>query len=344
MLGAILQDKQHLMREVIERSTVLNVPIHAAIELTHRCNLQCVHCYLDVLERNELTCAEWHTAIDRLKAAGTMFLLFTGGEALVRDDFLDIAGYARKQGFFIGLMSNFTLVTPELANGIARLQPYLLNTSLYGATSETHDAITGVPGSFNKTLRGIELFVERGLVPDVQTTIMKENVHEVKEIRALVTGMGAHAVMSISMVPARSGSDYPLDHVPEAAELHACGWLPDIADCRDDDGSCRAGKSVCCLSPSGDVTPCMLAPIRLGNILEQDFGGFWIKNPVAELRSLRSMKAEDQVDCTGCELKKYCQRCTGISLLECGRITGNSPSACRLAKIRRTVIMMEAGG
>lgn len=339
-----MEGKQHLVREVIDRCTELYIPVEVGIELTHRCNLRCCHCYIDVRELNELSLEEWKAAIDKLKAAGTMFLLFTGGEPLERRDFLDIAGYARGQGFFIGLLSNFTMVTPELADEIARLGPYKLNTSLYGATAETHDAITGVRGSYNKTLQGIELFVERGLVPDVQTTVMKENVREIREIAKLVAGMGAQSIMDINIVPARSGSNFPMEYIPEARDLRDCGWIPGEDDCTDEDGLCRAGKSVCSISPSGDVYPCFLAPIRLGNINEQDFQDFWTKEPLRELNILRNMKAEDQERCYSCEMKKFCQRCTGISYLECGILTGSSPSACRLAEIRKAVSMTEAGG
>ena len=344
MLGTIMEDRQHLVQEVIDRCTTLYIPIQAAIELTHKCNLHCSHCYIDVQERNELVVEEWKLVIEKLKAAGTMFLLFTGGEALARKDFLEIAGYARRQGFFVGLLSNFTLVTPELAAGIAKLRPYQLNTSLYGATPETHDIITGIRGSYNQTLRGIELFVQQGLVPDVQTTIMKENVHEVREIKRLVTDMGARPIMDINMAPTRGGHDYPLSHVPGVKELRKSGWIPQTNSCTSDEGLCRAGKSICTISPSGDVYPCTMVPFRLGNILHDDFNSFWHTRPAVELCAFRDLKVEDSPQCAVCELQKYCQKCIGITYRECGKISVSSPSACRLAEIRKALVTAETGG
>ena len=90
------------LREVLKKFTALNMPIEATLELTYRCNLKCIHCYVDCKDLpDELTFDEWRDVLDQLKAAGFIYLLFTGGEIMVRPDFLDIASYARSCGFFI---------------------------------------------------------------------------------------------------------------------------------------------------------------------------------------------------------------------------------------------------
>ena len=89
-----------LLHEVMSKSAQINIPLQAALELTYRCNLRCAHCYVDIKEKDELSFKDWCDVMDQLKAMGTVYLLFTGGEILKRDDFIDIALYARRSGFY----------------------------------------------------------------------------------------------------------------------------------------------------------------------------------------------------------------------------------------------------
>ena len=103
-------------------------PIKGQIELTHRCNLNCVHCYCkgseDVArnmshaarlasstENRELTTQEWKEILDEIHRKGCLWLCFTGGEPLIRDDFLEIYSYAKEKGFIITINTNGLLLT-----------------------------------------------------------------------------------------------------------------------------------------------------------------------------------------------------------------------------------------
>ena len=222
-----------LLQEVIARCSRLNVPAQAVLELTYRCNLSCVHCYVDLAETDELTLEEWQGVVDQLKAAGTIYLLFTGGEVLLRDDFLDIATYARRSGFLIGLLSNLTLITADMARALAELKPLSLGTSLYGATAATHDAVTSKPGSFARTIEGIRLLVANGIVPTVQTLVMKVNMAELTEVKRLVESLGAKSRVDLGMIPSKTGARFPLDHEPGVEELVGCSWRPDSPNLDD---------------------------------------------------------------------------------------------------------------
>jgi radical SAM protein with 4Fe4S-binding SPASM domain len=314
----------------------LNIPLHVALELTYRCNLGCTHCYVDLDEPDELTFEEWKEVLSQLKAAGTVYLLLTGGEIMSRTDFLDIATYARNHGFFVGILTNCTLVTPAIAKAIAELRPFSLGTSLYGARAANHELVTQVPGSFQKTLEGIRLLVDAGLVPTVQTIVLNTNAAELTQIRELVEGLGARAHINAGMAPSKTGADFPFQHEPTDEELLSCGCQLDSPGPSEHSGSqlCKAGRGICSVSPHGDVFPCIMFPLKLGNLRESTFDSIWRLEPLAELRYLRSMRRSDLFACQSCELRAYCQRCTGIAYLEVGRIDGPSPSACRRAKRR----------
>jgi len=328
---------KHLLQEVISACSRMNIPAQAALELTYRCNLHCVHCYSDIYEPDELTSDEWKGIIDQLKEAGTIYLLFTGGEIMLRPDFLEIAAYGRHSGFLVGLLSNCTLLTPDLARDIAGLSPFSVATSLYGSSAATHESVTGVEGSFERTLNGIKLLVDRGLTTIVQTLVMKQNMAETSRIKDLVESLGARPIINIGMAPSKSGANYPFRHESALEDLMHCGWKPDVPDTMQNicAGTCKAGKAMCSVSPGGDVFPCIMFPLKLGSLRQSSFNAMWGLEPCAELRYLRSISSNDLAVCNKCDLAAYCHRCTGVAYIESGSMKGPSPSACRQAQVNK---------
>jgi radical SAM protein with 4Fe4S-binding SPASM domain len=331
-----VKPRRYLLQEVLARCSRLSIPAQAVLELTYRCNLHCVHCYVDIKETDELTLNEWKEVIDQLKASGTIYLLLTGGEIMLRPDFLEIAAYSRSSGFILGLMTNCTLVTPDMAQDIAELKFTYVTTSLYGASAATHDAVTRVNGSFEKALEGIKLFADRGLTPLVQTVVLKQNLSELEQLEKLVTSMGGRTNIDIGILPSKTGDDFPFQYEPGVAELVSCGWHPNTDNLTDNGvpGLCKAGKAMCSISPRGDVFPCPMFSLKLGNLRQSSFDKLWRLEPCAELRYLRSMRRTDLYACNHCHLAAYCHRCTGTAYLESGRIDGPSSSACRQAQMR----------
>src|SRR5438067_1698897 len=99
-------------------------PFRVLIELTHRCNLRCQHCYLDLLHPpEELSASEWKRVIDDMAASGTMFVTFSGGELFLRRDWLEIARHARARGLAVRLFTSGTRLTRADADAIAELRP-----------------------------------------------------------------------------------------------------------------------------------------------------------------------------------------------------------------------------
>ena len=96
------------------------IPVSGSIELTYRCNLRCIHCYLDRRSNLESTIARELTTqqiiaiIDQISDAGCLFLLLTGGEPLSRNDFPEIYRHAKKRGMILTVFTNGTLITDTI--------------------------------------------------------------------------------------------------------------------------------------------------------------------------------------------------------------------------------------
>lgn len=160
-------------------------PLEAAIEVTRRCPLECLHCYNnlpmgDLPARNrEMSKEEHMRLLDDLAELGTFWLLYSGGEIFARKDFLEIYTYAKKKGFLITLFTNGTLISEKIADYLVEWPPFSIEITLYGRTKETYEALTGITGSYERCLRGIENLRSRNLPLKLKTVATTINKHEV---------------------------------------------------------------------------------------------------------------------------------------------------------------------
>ena len=164
-----------------ERQSGQRAPLQVSIEVTRRCPLECLHCYnnlpmgdLDARHR-ELSKEEHFRVLDELVEMGCFWLLYTGGEIFARKDFLEIYTYAKQKGFLITLFTNGTLLTEAIADYLAQWPPFAIEITLYGRTRETYEALTAIPGSYDRCLRGIKFLRERGLPLKLKTVATSIN-------------------------------------------------------------------------------------------------------------------------------------------------------------------------
>src|SRR5262245_34341577 len=160
------------------------IPVEGVLEPTFRCNLECVHCYVNqpagsAAERaREVPLPRLRALIDEMVEAGCVNLLLTGGEVLVRPDFPELYLYALGRGLLVTVFTNGTLVTEHIADLFDRHRPLLVEISLYGMTPQTYERITRVPGSYQRCLEGIRRLVKRGVPLKLKTMLMSWNRHE----------------------------------------------------------------------------------------------------------------------------------------------------------------------
>src|SRR5688500_4966021 len=170
-------------------------PVRVTLEMTHRCPLNCSHCMncppMSAGARDqELTFDDFRRLLDELADAGTLWLLFTGGEIFARRDFLDIYTYAKQKGFLITLFTNGTMITPRVTDYLAEWRPFAIEITLYGRTKSTYERLTGIPGSYEKWLLWIHLLLERKLPLALKSVAVTINAHELHEMQAFADELG----------------------------------------------------------------------------------------------------------------------------------------------------------
>jgi len=321
------------------RATALGVPLSVHLDLTYRCNERCEHCYLDHDDHGEMTYAEISSLLDELAGAGALFLTLSGGEALLRPDFVAIVERARALGFCVRLKTNAVLVTPDIAAMLRTLGIHEVQVSVYSHRDGVHDAITKVPGSLRRTLAGIGAMRSAGLRVVIANVLMRANVADYAGVRSLAAELGVKCTIDPTVTPAMDGDrsllrlgidQETLRSVFEDQELADpeeadCGAPLEDADDLGDALPCSAGHSACYVSPYGDVFPCVQFPLPTGNVRTQKFTDIWRGS--AAMNEVRSIRVADLPTCSQCAHAGACTRCPGLAWLE-GSMRGPSQLDC----------------
>lgn len=341
--------KSATVAQLLNSATKKAIPVNALFELTYRCNLKCRHCYVVDHDSGELTTAEVKRVLDEMADAGTLFLTFSGGEALLRRDIFEIGEYAVKKGFALRLFTNGTTIDAETVARLKSLNLIDVGISVYGATASSHEFITDAPGSFARAMKALEILHEAGTQTIVKYMIMKHNVNEFSEARKLAENLGATFAFSYSVGPRLDGALSPCEYRVDADDLRvilADGFLyensvrikeSERVDCRGEGlaeaPTCGAARDQCTITPYGDVVPCTGLRLSAGNLRDKAFMELWSNSE--SFNKLRKIFMSDVKACRDCVSVGYCGRCPGFALLEDGDLLGPSSFACLTEEVGR---------
>ena len=163
------------------RRSPLDRPIGVKLELTHRCNLRCGFCFTDSPRRTlegtpDVSDATWLRVAEDAIAAGVIEAVVTGGEPLLRKELaLTVIEKFAEAGVAVSLVTNGWFVDEAVADRIAAIGDVRVHVSVDGASPEVHDAVRGVPGSWRRAMRAIDLLLARGVPVQVNHTISSAN-------------------------------------------------------------------------------------------------------------------------------------------------------------------------
>jgi radical SAM protein with 4Fe4S-binding SPASM domain len=331
------------------------IPISVMFEVTLRCNIRCVHCYN--FDRNaprpvseELAPEEVFDLLRQVREEGCLFVAFTGGEALVHPRIWDYIAEAGRRSMAVRILTNGTPLTDRVVDRLAAFEHLQgLDVSVYGATPETHDAITCVPGSFARTWAGIRRLRARGIRAKVKFVLMRSNAHEAAAMIAQAEAEGVPFLVDAHITARYDGTDSSLSQRPVRAQLEALYRGP-LRRFLEEAGLGRGPQPLRCncaidraaIMANGDVYPCVAAPLAGGNVRRQTFREIWRHSPVFE--RIRALREEDFRACHPCPLRPWCQREAGQSYLASGEYTGVDPWFCEEAEVVRAVLTTPPAG
>ena len=328
-----------LLAEMNQKALDLGLPISVHLDITYRCNERCVHCYLDHDDHGEMTTVEIINVLEQLADAGVFFLSLSGGEVLMRRDFFEIVERARKLLFNVKIKTNGVMIGEKEAARLRRLGVEQVQISVYSHRPEVHDAITKLPGSFERTIRAIRFLKSQGLKVTIANVLMAGNFSDQAGVAGLAKELGVLYTLDPTITPKMDGDMSILALRIPGSELrevfHNRELVGDVEEfcapppAPDEDVMeslpCSAGHTACYISPYGDVFPCVQFPLPSGNVRRQKFLDIW--NHSEQLNEVRSIRLKDLPTCSACSHAGTCSRCPGLAYME-GNMRGPSTADC----------------
>jgi radical SAM protein with 4Fe4S-binding SPASM domain len=327
------------------------IPWSASMELTARCNLKCAHCYINVpaddqnARKLELTSYEIYHLIDSMVEEGTLWLLLTGGEPLLRPDFSDIYIYAKRKGLLINLFTNATLVSDEIADLLAEYPLSSVEVTLYGATERTYEKVTNLPGSYSRCIRGIQLLLDRSIKVELKSMVLSMNRHEIHDMKSYAEKLGVNFRYDPLLNARLDGGLGPLKFRIPPEDVIAL----DMSDRRREESllsfiktfqntpfnsnmlyNCGAGLDSFHIDSHGNMTVCMMSRYCKFNLRKGSFAEGWHKF----LPQVRKERRNQSSPCSSCNLIPFCDQCAGWGYLEKGDPQQLVDYLCRVAHLR----------
>ncbi len=335
-----------------EKALEKRIPLFGSIELTYRCNVRCVHCYLGdnrqgVEDQQEMTTQEVMGLMDQMVEMGTLWLCITGGEPLVRPDFLDIYMYGIRRGLLLTVFTNGTLLTPKIADVLAEYRPFLTEVSLYGATAATYERVTGIPGSYERCLRGIRLLLERNIPLNLKSPLMTLNYHELPQMQAMADAFGVDFRFDTTIQAGIWQDNAPKTlrlSIQEAmdAETQSPGRMKKWAERIDASNEpslfpessyrCDAGLRSFHIDPYSNLGMCISDRRPAYNIRNGSFAEGW--NQAIPPVRLGAALSNEAAECQTCHLRAICGECPGRKQTEGIEENQKFEYLCTLAHLR----------
>ena len=342
-----------------QRQAGERAPMQVSIEVTRRCPLECLHCYNNLpmgdmdAKGRELSKEEHFRVLDELVEMGCFWLLYTGGEIFARKDFLEIYTYAKQKGFLITLFTNGTLITEKIADYLVEWPPFAIEITLYGRTRETYEALTAIPGSYDRCLRGIQLLRERGLPLKLKTVATSVNKHEVSAMRHFAEEeLGVEFKMDGQINPRIDCSQSPLAvrltpeevvaldlHAPKGASeyrrllQHDLENPPNLTK-NDTVYFCGGGMNSFALNANGEMGICVISQQETFSVREAGVKKVWEES----LLRLRMRKRTRVTKCVECRIQSLCGMCPANGELENGERESPVAFLCNVAHLRAAAI------
>jgi radical SAM protein with 4Fe4S-binding SPASM domain len=332
-------------------------PIYAVWEITLRCDLACRHCGSRAghARSDELTTVECLDLVHQMADLGVKEVTVIGGEAYLRDDWLEIVREIRRRGMSATMTTGGRGITAERARQAHAAGIESASISLDGLRV-THDRLRGVEGSFDSALAAMQHLREAGVRVATNTQINRLTMPELPALLEVLAEAGAHSWQIQLTVPMGRAADEPdvllqpydlLDLYPLLGELkrrsielgirlwpgNNIGYFGPYESVlkgtmpRGHMASCGAGRSTLGIEADGAIKGCPSLPTEAwtgGNIRDASLRDIWER--AAPLRYTRDRTVEDLWGyCRTCYYADVCRAgCTWTSFVFFGK-AGNNP-------------------
>jgi radical SAM protein with 4Fe4S-binding SPASM domain len=340
-----------LLGEESSLSNIFTISKHTPLivwNITRECNLKCKHCYIDAKgnsNKRELKTQEAKALIDEFREMGFRWILFSGGEPLLREDIFALGEYASEGGIKVAVSTNGTLITKDVVSKIKGSGFKYVGVSVDGR-KDTHEHLRGVSGSFDSAISGLRNLVVKGIKSGLRFTLSRYNIGELDSMIELCIKEGIPRFCMYHLVYSGRGRNLMHSDITNkerreifhflkqkvlsmqkdklkleilTADNHVDGvyllqYIERTNPERKDEvlrslklrGGCSAGERIVCVDWVGNVYPCQFWHKSVGNVRESEFIKIWSGGDLQKIRDkLVNLKGK----CGRCFYKEICGGC-----------------------------------
>lgn len=317
-------------------------PIMLCLETTYACTCKCVFCdrYKEGARRKkeELSLEEIKDLINQSYKLGVRIIYLSGGEPLLKKGILDVMEYSKNKGIINAVVTNGTLIDEKNVKRILEVFDFV-TVSLDSLNQEKHDKIRGVKGTFKKTMKALKLLKKysKNTIINVQSVLTPENMKDVKKVNQYFHKKG----ISTCFQPVHHDESNSFNVSNEKYKIFDMKslqgfWKKFITEYKYPNNSykyifdefhdksieflknpkstikdyeCYAGSIDLYVNPYGEVFPCNMHRVSMGNIKNNELENLWNAKSNKKLR--RTIK------------NRTCNCWMMCTALIYGRITGN---------------------
>lgn len=338
-----------------EKGRALGLPISGTFELTSDCNFSCKMCYIHSLahaKNKELSSKEWIRLAEEAKKSGTVFLLLTGGEPLMRNDFKEIYTAIKDMGFIVSINTNGSLIDDATARLFIENPPSKLNISIYGAKKATYKSLCN-NNAFDKVINNILHLKKNGIEIKLNYSITPENCEDYEKIYSFAVEHKLNIKATTYMYPKMRSQEGVIGQnngrlTAEAAAKFRIKWdllqygkdefnrraqglkllskQQTLIPAQSEKMRCRAGTTSFWISSSGLMSTCGVMEDKSFDALTLGFSEAWER--VKANTACYSLPKE----CSNCQLRPICNVCAAACLCEAGSTDSLPDYVCRLSE------------
>lgn len=338
------------------RGVRLGLPVSGTFELTARCNFDCRMCYVHLknhqeLLQKELTADQWLSLASDARDMGMMFLLLTGGEPFLREDFPYLYTELIKMGIMVSINTNASLYNAGLRELFNKYPPTRVNVTLYGGSEDTYRNLCG-NASFEKVVDNLQSMKADGLQVRLNVSLTPYNVGDMEKIDAISREIGLQTKAASYMYPpVRVNGEIGRNMARFAAEEAGAAmakWnalrdtkemylqraerlkayqdvqADSCVDVEQEGVLCRAGRSSFWLTWDGRMLPCGTMDIEASYPLRDGFAAAW-----QQMRE-RTAAIRLPAECSACVNRGSCGVCASICKCETGKFDGKPDYMCTM--------------
>ncbi|MFC1804985.1 radical SAM protein [Candidatus Omnitrophota bacterium] len=338
-------------RRTHRKNLSLQRPNVCQFELTFKCPLHCRHCYSECYNqpacfKGELNTQEVKLILDKAHQAGVIWVCFTGGDPLSRNDFSEIYSYAKEKGFITTVFTSGYLLDSKIIKLFESRPPFVVELTLNAVTQELYEKISQVKGSFPRVMQAIDLLIKHGVPVKIKTQVTKDNFQQLPGIKSFIERLGLEFHPNYILYPRLNKDPAPCNLRISPQEILGLGAgnesLSACEDCSSlgfgprtpsaDLFTCAiAGKDGFYIDPYGNIFFCLLLRKSGLNLLKTG-----IDQALNQLSpQIRNTKFLTDTKCRDCSLRSSCLWCPGKAYLEKSDPEAPLDYYCRLVRLQK---------